>query len=72
MKEEQSSVSFLLEWLESEQLPFLPLEITDKAREIERQLWQKAYDAGVEDGRVKENQAWEDVFVSKENLNNQL
>jgi len=69
---EQSAVGFLLEWMESEQLPFLPLEITRAAREIERQLWQKAYDAGVEDGRVKENLTWQDVFVSKENLNNQL
>jgi hypothetical protein len=67
MKEEQSSVSFLLEWLESEQLPFLPLEITNEAREIERRLWQKAYEAGVEDGRIKENQSWVDVYVSKEN-----
>jgi hypothetical protein len=67
MKEEQSSVSFLLEWLESEQLPFLPLEVTNKAREIERQLWQKAYEAGVEDGKAKANQSWIDVYVSKDN-----
>jgi len=64
---EQSAVGFLLEWMESEQLPFLPLEITSKAKEIERQLWYKAYTAGEEDGKDKVNQSWIDVYVSKDN-----
>jgi hypothetical protein len=65
----QSSVEFLLNWMESERLPYLPIEITSEAREIERQLWLKAYEAGEEDGKTKANQSWIDVYVQKDNLN---
>ena len=61
----QTAVEWLLKQMELEQLPYLSLEITNTAKELEKIQLSKFYDAGYTDGKNAENKAWNETFKSK-------
>lgn len=60
-----TAVEWLLEQMELEQLPFLPIEVTNKAKDMEKNQLHRFYIEGYSDGKNEENKAWNETFKSK-------